>query len=83
MSKASTLGFSIFIDKEMNELFSLFCILFSDFEEQAKKEKFEDYKIIEARKTFDRFIEVMAGPVHELGWCNDPTCTWKEDQKKN
>jgi hypothetical protein len=80
VEKKQSLGFTLFVDEDLNDLFSCFALLFDQLVRQAVAEGGVD-EIKELLLTFDSFVDKIKDPVHELGWCKDIDCTWEKDEK--
>lgn len=89
-TQGKSLGYTLFVDEEMDELFHVFCALFGSFDEFTTSEmtreemaEFKDRnKMDKTKETFLRFLKATEDPSHELGWCKDPTCSWVPKEKR-
>ena len=84
--KKKSLGYTLFVDEEMDSLFHMFYALFESFEEFTKVTGREPMGIrreemTQMKEAFTRFLQATDGPSHELGWCKDPTCEWVPKKK--
>jgi len=79
--KEKSLGFSLYVDKEMHNLFHIFIHMYTKMDEMAEEQGDEPRALVRSRKTFEQFLNAVVGPMHKLGWCEDPECTWKEGEK--
>ena len=85
-TKDKSLGYTLFVDEEMDALFHVFYALFDSFAESTKitgsgilGSKQEE--INKMNEVFIRFLKTTDEPSHELGWCKDPTCEWTPKKK--
>ena len=85
-NQSKSLGYTLFVDEEMDGLFHIFGGLFDSFEEFSESEGGVDSAERAVRErmkeVFQRFVKATSDPSHELGWCKDPTCNWVSDSKK-
>lgn len=84
--KEKSLGYSLFVDEEIDELFHVFYALFHSFEESTRETGreilgFKQSDVDRMREIFIRFLQTTDKPSHELGWCKDPTCEWTPKKK--
>ena len=86
-TKDKSLGYTLFVDEEMDGLFHMFYALFDSFDEFTRitgKEilGFKQNEMNQMKEAFVRFLKATDEPSHELGWCKDPTCEWVPKEKK-
>ena len=72
-----SLGFNLFVDEDMSDLFTLFSNLYLDFEKSGADIKENPILATKSKVSFGVFLKKVTGPVHELGWCKDPNCKHK------
>ena len=82
--KKESLGYALFVDQDMDELFTIFCKLYDSFDKFNKVDRPNetDEMILRVRKSFQDFLRKIIPATHEMGWCSDPECEY-EDYKKN
>ena len=85
-TKDKSLGYTLFVDEEMDDLFHMFYALFMSFDEFTRitgKEilGFKQNEMSRMKEAFARFLKATDDPSHELGWCKDPTCEWIPKKK--
>lgn len=78
----STVGFSIFIDEDISDALTF---VIGSFLDAVKREP-----LIMIHPEFqnrmhgiEKLLDQVTDKVHELGWCKDPDCDYKKDEKPN
>ena len=87
-TKDKSLGYTLFVDEEMDALFHVFYALFDSFAEFTEKTETgvlalrqNPHEMNRMNEAFIRFLQATDEPSHELGWCKDPTCEWTPKKK--
>ena len=85
MEPKKSLGFTLFVDEDINQLFTFMFNLYGVFEESIANDDSvrNDPQAVNMRETFQRLLDSMIDPSHELGWCKDPECEWTPKNKKH
>jgi hypothetical protein len=83
MEKEKSLGYSLFVDEDMNDLLVLLCNLYSMAEESGLFEKYPPDDSLKIQLAFMRLLKNAVEPAHKLGWCKDPDCEWVDKDKKD
>lgn len=85
-TKDKSLGYTLFVDEEMDKLFHVFLTLliawFDEINHTGMSGGLTQEKIDEIKSAAVKFGKAMENPSHELGWCKDPECTWVPEAKK-
>lgn len=83
-NQQKSLGFTIFVDEDTHDLFNIFFSLYASLDHVAEGNSVlnKDEKVLRMRETFQRLLDSVIDPSHELGWCKDPECEWTPNDKK-
>lgn len=76
------MGFNLFVDEETAEFF---IVLMNVYLMGKQNNAFSECTGEEAAR-YDQmamnFSKSINKPIHELGWCKDPECDWKEGENE-